>query len=481
MVLIATTLLVAFSQAPQTPDQEMQASPSEDVIILKAGERLCGRIVRETPDYLEIRMGAGTVVGFDKSRVLGISRASSGKSRRTTPPALANKDRWFLLHDGGGDVVGRLHDSVARTDDGFFRVAEEWHFRQETGDIEVTLVEVLDDQLNPRSSFYHERTLEPHADRLVAERLVHGVVEGNQFVVQLRTLGRSEKAKYGLPNGLMFPLSLMEQARQRQNQMADSATYSLFDPRTQEFVRCDLASRSRRKVEWQGRSMTVRELTMRTGSATNVEWLDGSHETVRREINGQALVAVPCSQDVAEGRRVKIHAGFSGALVADAKVGLALWLPNPTWRPLPANGAQVRIEAPLYQATAVLMELDQIDPGLELDSAADVLVRWLRLSLGKGLRVLERTRESVRGRPAIRIDAAYRVAQEGKVEHFRARVHVLKVRDRYVSLCCTMPTTLHRELEHDCQRISESIELLREDFAPKAQGPLEVLGKKKKN
>ncbi len=471
MVLIATTLLLGLCQAPQSPAHETSRPPSEDVIILKAGERLTGRIVRETPDYLELRMGVGSVVGFDKARVLRITRASASKSGATTPPALANRDSWFLLHNGRGDVVGHLHGSVVMTDDGFFRVGEEWHFRQKTGDTDVTLVEVLDDRLNPRSCFYHERTLAPKTRKLVAERLVHGVVEGDRFVVQRRTLLRNEKTKYRLQKGMKFPLSLLEELRQRPSLVVHGASYSLFDPRTDEFVRCNVSCKPRRKVEWQGRAMYVRELTIKTGSSTSVEWLDGSHDTVRREINGQALVAVPTTKGVAQGRRVRVH-GFASALVADADAGLALWLPNPTWRSLPQNGSQVRIEAPLYGATAVLMELDQIDPQLELDSAMDAVLRWLKLSLGEDLRVVDRGRESVRGRPAMRIDAAYRVAQKGKVEYFRARVHVFRVRGHYMTLCCTAPTSLHRQLEYDYQRIRDSVELTRDDFVPEPQGPV---------
>lgn len=479
MVLIATTLLLGLCQAPQSPPQEPGRPPTEDVIILKAGERLAGRIVRETPDYLEVRMGTGTVVGFDKSRVLRITRASASKSGTTKPPALTNRDNWFLLHNGRGEVVGHLHGSVVRTDDGFYRVGEEWHFRQKTGDTEITLVEVLDDQLHPRSCFYHERKLAPQSRRLVKERLVHGVVEGDRFVVQRRTLGGNEKVRYRLQDGMRFPLSLAEEARQRPTLLVDDTSYSLFDPRIDEFVRCNVSCEPRRKVEWQGRPLYVRELTIKTGSTTNVEWLDGAHATIRREINGQALVAVPTIEDIAQRRRVRVHAGFASALVSDVEAGLALWLPNPTWRSLPSNGSQVRIEAPLYGATAVLMELDQIDSRLELDSAADAVLRWLRLSLGQDLRVLDRSKETLRGRPSIKIDAAYRVPHKGKVEHLRARVHVFRVRGHYVTLCCTAPTSLYQQLQRDYQRICESVELTSDDFEPKPQGPLKKKGPQK--
>ncbi len=472
MVLIATTLLLGLCQAPQTSSEETRANATEDVIILKAGERLTGRIVKETPDYIEVRMGVGAVVGFGKSRVLRIIRAVASKSEAMVRPALTNRDRWFLLHNGRGEIVGHLHGSVVTTDDGNFRICEEWHFRHKAGTTDITLVEVLDGGLHPRSCLYHERSFEKQGGRLSTERLVHGVVEGDQFVVQRRTLGSQERISYRFLEGMKFPLSLLEELRQRPGLSVHSGRFSLFDPRTDEFVGCRVSTRARRKVEWRGRKLQVREIATEIGGGCNVEWLDGSGDTIRREINGQALVAVRATEDVVRGRRVSVETGFASSLVANHDSGLALWLPNPVWRPLPQIKSQARIEAPLYRATAVLTELDQIDPRLELDSAVDAVLRWLKLSLGADLKVIRRGPAPLRGRPSIRIEADYRVEKIGKVEHFRAQVHVFRERDRYLALCCTAPRELHKELETDYQRICRSIELTRDDFVPKPQGPL---------
>ncbi|MHC4514446.1 MAG: hypothetical protein ACYTKC_05945 [Planctomycetota bacterium] len=472
MVLIATTLVLGLCQAPQASPQEPRTKAPQDVIILKAGERLAGRIVKETPDYIEVRMGVGTVVGFDKSRVLRITRAAASKSGAAPKPALADQDAWFVLHNGRGELVGHLHSAVVTTDDGNFRIGEEWHFRRQTGTTDITLVEVIDDQLHPRSCFYHERSFRGPGGRLATERLVHGVVRGDRFVVQRRTLSGHEKTSYQFKDGLKFPLSLVEELRQRPGISMQGTRYSLFDPRTDEFMSCDVSTKTRRKVEWKGRQIHVREITTKTSLGSNVEWLDAANDTIRREINGQALVAVRSTREVVQGQRMGAKAGFTSALVTNTKAGLALWLPNPTWRPLPASRSQVRIEAPLYGATAVLTELDQIDAGLELDSAADAVLRWLKLSLGERLRVVQRSTEQVRGRPAVRIDATYRVAQTGKVEHFRARVHVFRVRGHYLALCCTAPRALHRQLETDYQRICRSVQLSRDDFVPTVQGPV---------
>ena len=113
-----------------------------------------------------------------------------------------------------------------------------------------------------------------------------------------------------------------------------------------------------------------------------------------------------------------------------------------------------------------------MDAGLELDSAADAVLRWLRLSLGADLKVIRRGPMPLRGRPSILIDASYRVAKPGKVEFFRAQVHVFRMGNRYLALCCTAPRQFHKELEADYQRIRRSVELTRDDFAPEPQGPL---------
>jgi hypothetical protein len=472
MVLIATTLVLGLCQAPQTPAPETRTPSQKDVIILKAGERIIGRIVKETADYIEVRMGAGSVVGFGKSRVLRITRAGVAESGPVAKPLLANRDSWFLLHNGLGETVGHLHSSVATTDDGGFRIGEEWRFKRKGGTTDITLVEVLDNRLHPRSCLYHERSFEKQGGRLTTERLVHGVVDGERFVVQRRTLSGQERISYRLRERMKFPLSLLEELRQRPRLSKQSARYSLFDPRIDEFVGCNVSTRARRTVEWQGRQVQVREIATETSRGSNVEWLNASSDTIRREINGQALVAVRTTEAVARGHRVSTHAGVTSALVANHDKGLALWLPNPVWRPLPNTASQVRIEAPIYRATAVLTELDQMDAGLELDSAADAVLRWLRLSLGADLKVIRRGPMPLRGRPSILIDASYRVAKPGKVEFFRAQVHVFRIGNRYLALCCTAPRQFHKELEADYQRIRRSVELTRDDFAPEPQGPL---------
>ena len=66
------------------------------------------------------------------------------------------------------------------------------------------------------------------------------------------------------------------------------------------------------------------------------------------------------------------------------------------------------------------------------------------------------------------IEAIYR---SGKA-YFHAQVHVFRVRGRFLALCCTAPRGLHKELEADYRRICGSVQLTRDDFVPKPQGPL---------
>ena len=69
--MIGMLLCLAVVAAPQEPET---ATADVDVIRLKIGTELAGRIVRETADYIELEMGEGNVVGLDKGRTVSILR-----------------------------------------------------------------------------------------------------------------------------------------------------------------------------------------------------------------------------------------------------------------------------------------------------------------------------------------------------------------------------------------------------------------------
>ena len=63
----------------------------------------------------------------------------------------------------------------------------------------------------------------------------------------------------------------------------------------------------------------------------NTEWLDASARTVRREINGPSLVAVPADAKMLEHYLMARDPLFETAIATELDGRFGLWAPDPTW------------------------------------------------------------------------------------------------------------------------------------------------------
>ncbi len=457
MSLTAVALALCCFQSPQIPSPS--PATHEDVIELKNGGQLTGKIIKETSTYIEIQMDKSTVVGFEKKKVAQITRAVSEQSAPVALPELEERDQWYLLHDGEGNAVGKMHGTVVITEAGEVRLGEEWAFTHENGKTEITVLEVLDRELRPISCFYHERGLQAKSDRLGKERLVSAKVEGGRLQVERRTMQDHVKKNYPFRKGMSFPLSHLEILRQRPELVEDEFTKTLFDPKSEEFVRYTVTARSRREVEWGGRPMQVREITTNTRHGNNAEWLDASAQTLRREVNGPSLVATPVSAQA-------VPRDHAPALVADAGESFALWLPNPSWNRVSVKEGEVHIAAKVQSASAVLMRLDQLIEGEDLEIAADAMMRWLRLTYGQDIKLRRRERVMLRQQEAIRMLTIHTVSRPGESVDYSSELFVFQVDGQLMALCCTSPKERFAELAMDFRRIVDSVEMRKSDFAP---------------
>lgn len=482
MIAAAALALFPLQVPPQNPKpiqkptgaravQSAEASSKRDVIHLVGGEVITGTILKQRGNYIEVRLDEGTVVGFERSRVTSIGKANAG-AETEQQPMLAGRDQWFLLHDAAGRSAGFMHGLVQNLEGGGVRVTEEWFFTTGgQGRTQVTILEEADAELRPTKSFYHERVLSA-ADRLVAERLLDAKVAGPKLVVQRRSLKGRSRQEYPFAVTTRFPLLYREQLRQEGERELIATRQQIFDARDGAFRNWKVAGVPRRKVEWEGRKMTVRELKFERGGAPNTEWIDGEGRTLRREVNGAALVAVATTEQRA--RRAVVRPGPSGqpgAVAATASGRRAVWLPNPLWRVHRRGADSVVVRAPLYQAEATLIELDAVPRDVQLESAADTLVRWLRLTLGQDLVVRSRTRTQVQRAPAMRISCNWSIDRQGESRPWKGVCHLFRVDGRYVALLCTAPRVGFPGLEGDFRRILDSVQNDPQDIQPVAQGP----------
>jgi hypothetical protein len=468
-------LLLLLSCCCQDPPPPPTAPSSLDVVELKNGDRLEGRVTAQLDGYVEVQLGAGAVIGVSMAQVAAVHRGA-GAPANAVVPGLAPADAWFVLHDARGAAVGWLHAAVTTADDGGFTISEEYEFQDGLRRYQVTSLCSADASWSPRSSYFRERVSEPvlglaglpadvtgNADRIVDERIVEATCRGDRLhVVRLDRAGRAER-EFELVAGLTFPLLARARAKATGAAMPDTP---LFDPATEEMVVRSFDGSRLRRVAFDGKALQVTELVESSATGRNSEWLDASMRTVRRELAGPSLVAMPSDADSV--RFAVAGAAIPSSIVADAEGAFGLWVPNPAWLPrdgMPAGQIVLACEA--HAASVALARLDHLEPGTPLQTAADAVANWFRL-LHPDLVVEGRESVTLRDRTIVRLLASGRPGPA----RVRATVDVIPHRGHYLVLVCRAPALAWDELAADFEFLQRSVEVEPQALAPKLQGPV---------
>ena len=446
-----------------------------DVLKLKNGDELVGRITSELDGYVEMEIEDGATVGVSRAQVLEILKNSVAAPMQAA--VVQPENSWFLLHDADGASVGWLHSSITTANDGSFTVNEEYEFVNGKRRYQITNQCVADPSGHGVRCYYRERVSQPKlasqmagvdrlgaADRIEDERIVEATASEEQLIVMhLDGRGRSERQ---LPwnNDATFPLLARTLARTAGTVVGP---VSMFDPQNEQLVVSRIDGTGARQIVIDGIQKRVTEVaeTDPSGSTrSNREWVDANMKIVRRELAGPALVAVPSSQESARG--AVGQSSIDSAIVAEADGRFALWIPNPVWQsvePLPAG--HLMLTCAPHEAEVRLSLLEHLAPGTVLDTAADAVSNWFRL-LYPQLQVDGRYNVEIRGRSAVRMSASdVRNVQ-------RAMIDVIPFDDRYLVLICRASQRAWDELAPDFAFVRRTIELDAAGLNPKVQGPL---------
>lgn len=471
-------LLLVTLHLPAAQDPPVAPPRTIDLVELKNGDHLAGRITQQVDGYVEIQLEAGATVGISTAQVAAIRRAG-GAAPAVVPAALPARNEWFLLHDGQGDAVGWLHAAVAVGNDGVATISEEYEFAQGRQRYQITSLCTADAQLQPRSCYFRERISEPmpgatllpgiaaagQADRIVDERIVEATCRGDHLqVVRLDRTGRRERS-VDFAAGTTFPL--LARAIARQGGAAVGAA-RLFDPASEELVQREFEAARQRHVLWEGKALHVTELAESSSTGRNSEWLDASARTLRRELAGPALVAVPSSADSA--RAMVGGVSIPSAIVREVEGAFGLWAPNPAWvavADLPPGQVALRCDA--HGASIGLTRLDHLEADTPLDTAVDAVASWFRL-LHPELRIERREAVLVRDRHALRLIAGGIAAGAAQ----QATVDVIPHRGHFLVLVCRAPAAAWEELARDFAFLLRSLELEPQSLAPTLQGPIKA-------
>jgi len=239
-------LLLLSLQLPVAQDPPVGAPRALDIVDLKNGDHLEGRITQQLDGYVEILLEAGATVGVSIAQVAAIRRGA-GPASPAADAALPARNEWFVLHDGQGVSVGWMHASVVVGKDGAPVITEEYEFVDGRRRYQVTSLCTADAQLQPRTCYFRERISEPilaiavlpgmdgsgQSDRIVDERIVEATCRGaDLLVVRLDRSGRRERTLGWTPT-TTFPLLARAVARVRGAAVQGVA---MFDPATEELV-----------------------------------------------------------------------------------------------------------------------------------------------------------------------------------------------------------------------------------------------------
>ncbi|MGE0143847.1 MAG: hypothetical protein AB7I19_08035 [Planctomycetota bacterium] len=467
MKAIVSLLLLVASTAPA-----QQTEPdSGDVVRLKVGTEISGRITSQTDDHVFLETGPGETVGFSMDQVESIARgAIAVRSEPVEPVAAAwsaPRDDWFVLHDAKGRGVGHLHETVTTDAAGNVRLTEEWHFVQDGRVTAITRLEICSAEGAPISAFSHERSFDKR-ERLTAERCVRAEVSADRIRVTRRTMRGDEQGEYELAPGTRLPLELRAALRNKAQGTHGVRTHAVYDALLDRFSQSqwDLG-RIRRIPGPRGDVQRVRVLQTHGGE----EWLDAAGRTLRRELNGPALVAIPSSEK--DARRIASGTLYPQSLKAEADGRFAMWLPNPAWAFESDDVAgQVTARNRVDEASMTLLRFDQLESTLGLGSASDAVVRWLRL-VQPDFRVLERAETVLRGAPATLLRGRF-VAKDasGQPRAFDSVTYVVQVGEVWYVALGSAPQALFAQVQSDFLWMAERFELDPNGFAPTPSGPL---------
>ena len=466
MTLCTLTLSLALFLSPQDPGVR-----SLDVVELKNGDQLEGRVTTQLDGYVEIELQAGATIGLSMAQVASI-KLGAGPAAREGKGPMAPRSEWFVLYDGEGNSVGWMQAGVSVAADGSLTISEEYEFRQGQRRYQVTSLCRAATDFVPLSCYFRERITEPvlgvslvpgeshgQADRVVDERIIEGTVQGSTLhVQQLDHAGRRER---DLPWSPQHTFPLLARAVARHSGAALPAT-TMYDPANDEVVQRAIDAARPRRVTWDGKPLEITEFAESSSSGRNSVWLDATAQTLRRELAGPALVAVRSEADSA--RRLAGGVSIPSSFVVEAGGTFACWRPNPCWNvvdEVPAG--RLVLTGPVAGSSIAITRIDHLEPGAPLSTAADAVENWFLL-LHPELRFESRSAGQVKGRDSIRLTAA------GKL--LRAVVDVVPQEDRFLVLVCIAGREAWDELGPDFDFVARSLELDAQAIQPRLQGPV---------
>lgn len=428
---------LAATLAAQGPE-----STRLDVVRLRNGEVLTGRIRKQLDGYLELELRAGASMGMSLSHVASVERAAA------TPPqavaaVLVVGQQTCALHDLAGEPVGTLQCTVHQQTDGSLLLGEEYEFTAGARRFQLTSQVTATAAGVPLTAYFRERVLAPtlrqgaggsanpdDVGRVHSECIRSAKVDGTLLhVTQTSAQGRKERDLAWTPDS-SFPLLARALALRAAGPAHECLVYDpVLDVQTQ----WSLSAAQARQVELGGKPERLVQFVERYAGEPqgNLLWLQRDGQLLRREVRGPALVAQGTN---APRYRSAWHHVAGGAF--------SLLLPNPAW----SAAADLPEGRALFVgpggAQFAAHRLAHLQPGASLSTAADGVANWLAL-LQPSLRIEQCQVFSRQGRTVGRL-----VAEDATT---RVLVHIEPLGAQFVMLSARARREQWPELAYDLE------------------------------
>jgi hypothetical protein len=434
------------------------AARAEDVVLLKNGREVRGKVVEERADAVKIDIGGGKIT-FRRDQIQEVRRqgtiegATADPSSLGTEPATRREEHALLYLDG--ERCGTRTLRSTKLPDGWL-FEEEVRLLDKEGAVrrEVRTTERDDLQLRPLSFQVRETEAEAH-------RTLSGEVRGGRVHLVEVKEGDKQRREVAAPEDLRFPFAARELFLRETRALSAQLDTPALDLATG--VPCDLAYREggTRPLRLEERSLVARVVVRRFGDRLEREWIAPDGTAVLSELRGAGTLAIATTRQAIErlrGGDVERVTGPDSAArtrYADKARGWRVEKPDPTWtfeKPQTEGvGALLVVRNEPLFASVDLMTDPDASPRVRAEDAAEALQRVCR-AVAPDFRVL---RDGWVDRGGVRVYWMEATATtKGEATHTLARVVVHG--GKVYRLLAACPEAAFETLRADLEKVLDS-------------------------
>jgi hypothetical protein len=274
---------------------------ADDVLRLRNGAEIRGRIVEETDDAVTVDLRIGGRMTVARSQIEEIRRGAGEPAKPAEPGGKMEREGTFLVLGPGAKLEGwRITRTYRRDDDRLFESETGFLAEGEQPAVRIHLVEVAGPDLSAKAFTYREKVGERK------EFLRHGEIDGEELRITEIRDGVSKGRTVPFPAGTWLPAAARAFVLGKRADLDGEKGLDtpVFDPVTGAFATIRWTAGGSETVEDSGgKPVEVAVLRAERAGVASEERLATDGRTVSAELNGPSLRAVAVPADRVERLR----------------------------------------------------------------------------------------------------------------------------------------------------------------------------------